>query len=167
MPTKELYTTAEVKAVREQLLAEQQNLDAVTGLEIPPKQAVLDHCHNTQFVRAVLHRQVNAGLGKMENVWTRYLKHWYPYDLSTFLRQCADYIEKKPDTRYYHPGWIKKVNSAFNKLPAKQKEKVLAALNLETGTNDTQRKEKFRQGVLTREFTFDTIATIIKKAQEV
>ena len=161
MQTKELYTTAEVKEVRESLLKEQNNLDAVTGLEIPPKQAVLDHCHNTQYVRGVLHRQVNAGLGKIENLWTRYLKHWYPYNLPTFLRQCAEYIEQEPDTRYYHPGWLKKVNAAFNKLPAKEKDRVLKAMKLETGTNDTQRKESFRKGILTRQFKFDTIKELI------
>lgn len=160
--TKELYTTADVKAVREQLLVEQENLDAVTGLEIPPKQAVLDHCHNTQHVRAVLHRQVNAGLGKIENLWIRYLKHWYPYDLPTFLRQCADYIEKEPDKRYYHPGWLKKVNTAFNKLPAKEQDRVLTALGSAKGTNSIQRKELFKRKLLTKSFSFDTIKFLIE-----
>lgn len=162
--TKHLYTPADVKSVRQQLLEEQENQDALTGLDIPEKQAVLDHCHSTQFVRGVLHRQVNAALGKIENLWVRYLKHWYPYDLPTFLRQCADYIEKEPDTRYYHPGWIKKVNSSFNKLNAAEKTRVLKELNLREGSNDTERKHIFNSGVLTRSLDFVKIMrTIVKE----
>ena len=160
--TKELYTASDVKTVRETLLVEQKNLDAVTNLEIPPKQAVLDHCHNTQYVRAVLHRQVNASLGKIENLWIRYLKHWYPYDLSTFLRQCADYIEKEPNKRFYHPGWLKKVNTAFNKLPAKEQDRVLVAIGSTKGTNATQRKELFKNKLLTRTIGFDKIKLLIE-----
>lgn len=160
--TKDLYTTSDVKKVREALLLEQNNLDSVTGLEIPQKQAVLDHCHNSQYVRAVLHRQVNASLGKIENLWIRYLKHWYPYDLSTFLRQCADYIEKEPDKRFYHPGWIKKVNASFNKLSAKEQDRVLTALGSVKGSNSTQRKELFKRKLLTKSFSFDTIKSFIE-----
>lgn len=163
MPT-ELYTPTEVREVRKKLLKEQGGKDLMTDLEIPATQAVLDHDHDTQLVRGVLHRQANASLGKIENLYIRYLKWWYPYDLPTFLRQCADYIERKPDDRYYHPGWLKKVNSSFNKLNAAEKTEVLKAMNLETGTNDTQRKANFKSGVLTRKFSFGRIIELIKQA---
>ena len=70
---KHLYTTKDVAEVRTLLKERQSNIDPITGLDIPSKQHVLDHNHNTQFVRAVLHRQSNAVLGKIENLWSRYL----------------------------------------------------------------------------------------------
>jgi len=60
-----LYTTKDVARVRDKLKKEQNSIDPITRLEIPDKQAVLDHCHDSQFVRAVLHRQTNAVLGNM------------------------------------------------------------------------------------------------------
>ena len=67
-----LYTTKDVQKVREKLYEEQEGVDPITGLIIPANQKVLDHCHDSQFVRAVLHRQTNAVLGKIENLETLY-----------------------------------------------------------------------------------------------
>ena len=63
---KHLYTTKDVQKVREQLYKEQEGIDPITGLTIPEKQKVLDHDHSNHYVRAVLHRQTNAVLGKIE-----------------------------------------------------------------------------------------------------
>ena len=74
---KHLYTTKDVQKVREQLYREQEGIDPITKLPIPDKQKVLDHGHSNHYVRAVLHRQTNAVLGKIENLWTRYLSWWF------------------------------------------------------------------------------------------
>ena len=116
--TTNLYTSKDVQKVRDQLTKEQDNLDRLTSLPIPDKQHVLDHNHETQYVRGVLHRQVNAALGKIENIWKRYLSTWYPGDLQMFLRQSAQYLELPDDKRWYHPAWIKKIKTEFNKLNA-------------------------------------------------
>ncbi len=167
MTTVDLYNTADVKKVRELLTKEQKNKCAVTGLDIPTKQHVLDHAHDdTQFVRGVLHRQVNAFAGKAENAYTRLIAWWYPNDLPTLLRECADYLEKQPDGRYRHNGWIKKVNTEFNKLKEAHKDVVLVALGQTKGKNGAERKKLFQRAVLTREFTYDTIRALILELKE-
>lgn len=163
--TKELYNTTDVKQVREFLTEEQGNLDALTGLPIEPKQHVLDHCHKTMLVRAVLSRQTNASLGKIENVWTRYLSYWYPHDLPTFLEQCAEYLRKEKDHRWYHPQWIKKINTEFNKLREADKDEVLHQLLGKKGKNATERKQLFQQLVLTKEFGYDTLRSVINNVK--
>lgn len=163
---KELYNVKDTKRVREQLFEEQKGLDTVTGLEIPQKQVVLDHNHSTQFVRAVLHRQVNTAVGKVENAYIRYLKYWYPDDLPTFLRKLADYLEKPDDDRFIHPAWIKKVQTEFSKLKESNKDLVLSDLGLGKGANGSQRKELFRKAVLSKQFTFEELMQKLKKGQE-
>jgi hypothetical protein len=165
--TTDLYNTADVKKVRELLTKEQFNTCAVTGLDIPVKQHVLDHAHDeTQLVRGVLHRQVNAFLGKSENAFTRLIAWWYPNDLPTLLRECADYLDKEPDVRYRHNGWIKKINTEFNKLKEAQKDSVLISLGKSAGKNATERKKLFQSAVLTKQFTYDTLRDIINNAKE-
>lgn len=170
MSTEDLYTAKDTTRIRELLLKEQEGLDLLTGLPIPEKQAVTDHKHDSeQFVRGVLHRQSNASLGKLEGIWTRYLSYWYPYDLPTFLRQAADYIEKfdkEPDTRYRHPNWQKKVKTEFNKLNATQQNQVLVALGSTEGSNPSKRKELFAKIVLTRGIGYDTIRNVINDVKE-
>ncbi len=160
--TTDLYNTNDVKKVREQLTKEQDNKCAVTGLDIPAKQHVLDHAHDdTQFVRGVLHRQVNAFAGKAENAYIRLIAWWYPNDLPTLLRECADYLEKQPDGRYRHNGWIKKINTEFNKLKEVQKDTVLKSLDQPSGKNATERKKLFQKALLTKNFSYDTIRSLI------
>jgi len=166
----DLYTVKDVQRVRELLLKEQHNLDLITHLLIPPKQACLDHRHDSeQLVRGVLHRQSNAVLGKLEGVWTRYLSYWYPHDLPTFLRQSADYLEdteRNPDKRYRHPNWIKKVKTFYNSLNAKQQNQVLAKLNSPEGSNPAKRKELFSKVILQRELGYDKIQSVIQQVKE-
>ena len=136
-------------------------------MPIPDKQAVLDHNHSTQFVRAVLHRQSNATLGKIENLYTRYLSYWYPYSLSTFLRQVANYIDKPDDKRYIHPAWLKRVKTDFNKLKTKEQNDMLTLLGIEElPSNLKGRKDLFNQVLLTRVFTFDTIQEFLILVKE-
>lgn len=155
--TEDLYTVNDVKRVRELLTEEQDNRCAITMIELAPKQHCLDHNHDeTQFVRGVAHRQANAALGRIENLYTRYLSYWYPGKLSDFLRQCAAYLEKDPDSRYRHNGWIKKVQTLFNSLSEGQKGSVLKELGLQ-GVNSKERKELFKKAVLSREYSYETL----------
>ena len=158
-----LYTTKDVARVRDKLKKEQNNLDPITGLEIPDKQAVLDHCHDSQFVRAVLHRQTNAVLGKIENLWTRYLSWWFTGTLPDFLRGCADYIEKEHPKEYLHPSFIKHLQIQFNKLNEKQKQNVLSYFGEQNGCNAVQRKLYFKKFVLKRTHSMNEILEVIQK----
>lgn len=53
--------------MREQILKEQQGLCAICHEPVTQDEAVLDHCHTTGYIRAVLHRGCNAYIGHMEN----------------------------------------------------------------------------------------------------
>lgn len=157
-----LYTIQDVSRVRQQLYQEQQQLCKLTGIQIERTEAVLDHNHSTQYVRGVLHRQANAVLGKIENLWTRYLGWWYNGTLSQFLRQCADYIDTKEDTRYLHPGWIRRVMIDFKKLPEAKKRMVLEAIGEKDGKNGLARNRAFQKAINSKKFTFEQLANHIK-----
>lgn len=161
-----LYTTKDVQRIREKLTKEQNSIDPITGLEIPPKQHVLDHDHQTQFVRAVLHRQTNAVLGKIENLHSRYLGWWFTGKLSDFLRGVADYLDTEHKQEYLHPSFIKYLQVQFNKLNEKQKQSVLRELGSESGCNGTQRKVIFKKVVLKRELTMQEILDVINKEKD-
>lgn len=161
-----LYTTKDVARVRDKLKKEQNGIDPITRLEIPDKQSVLDHCHDSQFVRAVLHRQTNAVLGKIENLWTRYLSWWFTGTLPDFLRGCADYIEKEHPKEYLHPSFIKHLQIQFNKLNEKQKQNVLSYFGEQNGCNAVQRKLYFKKFVLKRTHSMNEILEVIQKEKE-
>lgn len=164
--TQHLYTSADVKKVREKLLKEQGHKDLLTGLKLEPKDAVCDHSHKNQYVRGILHRQSNAVLGKIENLWTRYLAYWYKGTLQEFLRKTADYLDREIDTRYLHPGFIKRLEVEFNKLNEAGKREVLHKLDVEDGKNATERKAKFKKEILSRKHTYENLLALIKALQE-
>lgn len=162
----DLRTATDVTNVRKKLLEEQQGKDACTGLPIPEGQAVLDHAHDeNQYVRGVLHRQTNAAIGKIENFYSRLLAFWYPGTISDFLRQAADYLEKEHDTRYRHPGWLKKATAMFNKLSADKQKAVLLALGANVGDtkNLKERKLLFIKTIRQRTLSADTILLLLKE----
>lgn len=165
--TEDLYTTNDTKRTREFLLKEQQGLDLLTGLPIPDKQACLDHKHNDEcFVRGVLHRQSNACLGKIENLYVRYLSYWYPHDLQTFLRQAADYLDLPEDKRYRHNSWVKRLKVLFNKLNSKQMKQVLETFGKSDGKNLVERKKIFAEIVLDRNLGYEVIREAIEKVKD-
>jgi len=162
--TQDLFTAADVAKVRALLLKEQQGLCALSKLKVNLSDTHCDHAHDDlQLVRGALHRHANLTLGKVEGLWNRYLAHWYPHDLQTFLRQAADYLDKPVDTRWRHPGWIKKLKVLFNKLTAGQQNAVLEALGYSKGINPKQRKEIFAEAVLNRDLGYNAISTVLKK----
>ena len=168
--TIDLYTTKDVANVRKLLTEEQGNLCAITGIPIEDKQHILEHAHDDQmFVRGVASRQTNAALGICENMWTRYMKWWYPRTLPEFLRELADYIQRNkenPDTRYRHNSWLKKVKVLFNKLSSKQQNFVLESLCSEIRSNPKERKELFAEIVLDRSLGYARIVEVINQAKE-
>lgn len=160
-----LYTPNDVKKVREKLLQEQEGRDLLTGLPLTAKDAVVDHSHSTHLVRGVIHRQSNAVLGKIENLYTRYLKWWYNGTLSEFLRNAADYLDRELDMRYVHPGWLKAYQTKFNTLSETQKKEVLKGLARPEGSNSKERKNTFRKTLLSRQFTMSQIEDLINKVK--
>ena len=168
--TKDLYTAKDVAAVRQILYDEQLGKCALSNKQFNIRDCHTDHLHNEQqLVRGVLYKQSNMLLGKLENLSVRYLKHWYPEGLPSFLRQAADYIErteKQPDTRYRHPGWIKRVKVLFNKLNAEQQNNCLVKLGYNRGSNPKQRKDTFAKATMNRELGFEVIMQVINEVKE-
>lgn len=157
-----LYTTNDVKKVREKLLEEQDGKDLATGLEIPKGQAVLDHNHSTQYVRGVLHRQTNAVLGKIENLWTRYLGWWYNGTLPEFLRKLADYLERPDNQHYVHPGWIKRVSIDFGKLGAYAQTCVLKEMSVDANPkNATERRKLFQKTIVKNKLKYEFVKGLL------
>lgn len=164
--TIDLYTPADVAKVRTLLYKEQDGLCGLAQIPVLLKDCHLDHRHNDeQLVRGTLYKQSNMVLGKLESLWIRYLSYWYPHDLPTFLRMAADYLERttnKPDKRYRHPGWMKRLQVMFNKLTTKQRDTVLAQLGYnERCTNDTQRKKVFAALLKDKNLGYTKILTAI------
>ena len=164
--SRSLYTPAEVKEVRLALLKEQNGLDALTGLQLAVSDSVCDHDHKTQFVRGILHRQSNALLGKIENLYNRYLSWWYCGTLADFLRKTADYLDKKHPEEYVHPAWLKRVTIDFKGLTAAQQTKVLQELCGKSGSNSTERLKIFKAVTLDRSLHYVTIRTTITNVKE-
>lgn len=88
---------SEIAQLRTQLLNEQQGLCALCLEMIEEGKAVLDHCHKTGQIRAVLHRGCNAFEGniinaiprnlisitRLKNILTRLI--WYQQQLKPML----------------------------------------------------------------------------------
>lgn len=81
-------TASMLKPKRAQMLKEQGGISPITGLAVTDP--VLDHCHKTGNIRAVLNRWENAVLGRLEN-WAARLGGGV--DPIKFLRAVADYLE--------------------------------------------------------------------------
>ncbi len=158
-----LYTQKDVTRVREKLLERQGGLDLITRQKIPRGKAVLDHCHDTQFVRGVLSNPSNVALGKIENLWARYLGWWYTGTLSDFLRGCAEYLDREQPKEFLHPKFVDSLQSKFNSLKEGDKKYILSELNQELGTNGTERKKLFRKAVLKRDKTYLEIKNLLEK----
>ena len=62
---------SEIKATRESMYRKQKGVCLLCGHKIVADYAVLDHCHHTGFVRAVIHSDCNILLGKVENYTSR------------------------------------------------------------------------------------------------
>lgn len=80
----------DIKPTRQAILAEQLGLCAICQEHILPTEAVLDHCHKTGYIRAVLHRGCNAYIGHMENNLARNLIT--PARLQAILTNFVSYI---------------------------------------------------------------------------
>lgn len=164
LKTEDLFTPKDVARIRSILHKEQQGICALT--KAPLTKPVVDHKHDSeQFVRGVINSAANVFLGKIENLEARYLNFWYNDGLPNALRLCADYLEKEPNSKYRHLGWIKKVKTYFNALKEPQKDVVLASLGVSTGTNGKERKEAFNKAVLSKQFSYDQIREVIKSAK--
>jgi hypothetical protein len=57
--------TVEIKAFREKQIKKQKGICPLCKEELLPKDATLDHCHETGHVRQALHRSCNSAEGRI------------------------------------------------------------------------------------------------------
>lgn len=117
-------TASAVKAQRELMLSEQGGACALCMRPCSASEAVLDHCHRTGFVRAVLHRGCNSMLGVIENNRPRYL---LPEDskLHAMLSRAVPYIQRNYSMNPVHP--LHKTDDEKRLLKNKRAKKARAA----------------------------------------
>ena len=96
--------TKDIPETREALLKEQGYRCALCGAGLT-EDPVLDHDHKTGLLRATLHRQCNAFLGRIENNAARHLVS--REELADFLRSAANYLDThaQDQTGILHPTY--------------------------------------------------------------
>lgn len=109
--------TNQIKAVREEMKADQSNLCMICKHPIPEGKDRLDHDHKTGAIRSVLCDGCNRLLGKIESNYKRFC-----VDLDAFLAGVADYVamHRTDQTGLRHPSHL---TDDEKKLKAKQKRK--------------------------------------------
>lgn len=161
---KQLYNQKDINELKEKFWSDNSGYCAMTGEPITLKEAVLDHDHETQFVRGAIHRQANAALGKIENAYNRYISWWYNGTINDFLKDIRNYISDNEFTKtHLHPHWIKKCNTEFNKLNERSKEVVLKNMGINgSWSNSKQRKESFKKALLSKKHKFKDVKRLIE-----
>jgi hypothetical protein len=108
---------------------------------------------------------LNAFLGKLENNYKRLIGWWCNIPLPELLRAIAAYLERKEDTRYLHPGWLKSCKVFFNKLSESQKATVLGLMKQSEGKNGAERKDIFRKALLSKKYTYVQVLEFINSTK--
>lgn len=138
-----LKNSKEAGAYRSELLKEQGGIDPITGEKVID--AVLDHNHaGDQECRAVLERTSNSFEGKVQNAFNRYIKHLTDKDLSTVLRNLADYYERDNSDKPIHHTALTKDANKFKSFPAAQQCSLLEKHGLVPESNGVKRTKQAR-----------------------
>ena len=116
----------DIKPLREKIWLQNNKKCPILDKEIPLDTTALDHCHKLKSqisdetlgaIRTTLDFRCNALAGKIENGFKRYgLHNVEGFDLPTFLRNTADYLERgsyveedeNTKTYYTHPNEVTK-----------------------------------------------------------
>ncbi len=130
LDNKDRLKTKDIKKVREDLLMSQSNKCAICGNIV--EDPVLDHDHKTGLIRAVLHRQCNAFLGRIEN---NAIRHGIK-DLDSFLTNCSNYLitHSTDQTGLFHPTY--KTTEEKKERAKKRAKKAYQKRKLNKDTNE-------------------------------
>ncbi len=94
---------SQVASILKQLVAKQCNKCGVCGKPFTPRdKAVLDHCHDTGFIRGALHNSCNGAEGRVKT--KAYLGH-KGVSPADYIIGLGKYLEqhKAPQYPYIHP----------------------------------------------------------------
>ena len=111
----------DIKAYREQAVAEQDYKCALCKQELRLEDAVLDHAHSSGYIRAALHRFCNTYLGAIENNIKR--NKISDVQLSNILANAQSYMQTT--TNILHPTYrTAEERKARAKARAKKSRKI-------------------------------------------
>ena len=103
---------------------------------------VVDHDHVSGRIRAVISRESNAMLGKIENFYkTRGAKA--VFSLPEVLRRMADYLEQESQGPY-HPVGTRQVTKRFGRMSKTEQVVILDRLGAEPAALDECKNSKDR-----------------------
>lgn len=108
----------EVPDLRKRLLAAQRGICPICGKGILPKDAVLDHDHETGRCRQVLHRTCNSIEGRVLSWLKRNGQGVRPI---TMLRNLLDYWMQDYEEQPFHPTHKSDIEKEATKLRKKYK----------------------------------------------
>lgn len=127
MSHEEKIKQSDVAPLRESLLREQRGVCSLCGMFLLAEDAALDHCHTTGRVRAVIHRDCNILLGKVENFVGRYGRAMVVEKrLEGFLAGAWGYMEKDYSSNplhYRHKTEEDKLLLKYRRLMKRSKKK--------------------------------------------
>lgn len=134
-------------------ILEQKNLQAYRQahtpdlcpiLRIPITKPVLDHDHQSGFVRGVVQNEANTLMGKVENYLRTYLSY-YKGDIRAALCRVIDHMEQAHWEVLLHPSHGKMIKSRFKREKKEKQVDMLKRLGVDysTAKNSTDRAELF------------------------
>ena len=159
-----LNSADDVSRVRKKLEQLQHGIDPIT--KQPLVSPCLDHAHDSsQQVRGVISREINVLVGKIENTYGRNIKYWCNVPLADILRRIADYLEQE-NLPIVHPDWKRKCITAFNKLTAAQKDRLLGGFNAAVlgKPNPAKRSAAFKKLLSSRCVTYGEVLEEVNNA---
>lgn len=116
--------------------------DPIYRIPLLPKDAVVDHDHETGLIRQVIHRDSNQFEGKVRNLYLRYARSRTSQTLPQILRNLADYLEYHAENPgdLYHPGHVRVLGRRFLEQPAADQKPVFEAHGLPCGSQAVRKK---------------------------
>ena len=116
----------------------------ILGIPLKYSEAVVDHDHKTGLIRGVVHRQGNVLLGKIENVFRRYLAG-HNLDIETTLLHLIDYLHDTPERDLvFHPSSIRLFCTRFRSRTAHDQRQILINSGIEPGSSVKIRLKQYR-----------------------
>lgn len=127
-----VYTNQkETQDIKRILHEENNGMCPLLGIELPLDKAVADHQHKlkaepcTQWqdggkglIRGAIEFRANAIEGKITNAWARYGMDKDGFDLPTYLRNLADYLECPPASK------LDECYAYYQETPKRKKVKI-------------------------------------------
>lgn len=141
-----ILKSADIKALREKMLTEQNNIDLLTKDDIV--KPCLDHDHREGHVRAVLDYNSNQFLGKVESAWRRF-GYKYSIDMLPYvLMNMAEYLEKDYEKNPIHPKHVTVLLNRFKRMNKESQDEILKSLKIKPKLSKNDKLKQYRDNLM-------------------